>query len=143
MQTAVVLPDFQLSTHDARAALPRQVSLPDAVFNMGMTALVIQALRDGDLELLGEVMQDRLHQPFRLKLIPGAEAAILAAKKRGASAAALSGAGPSVVAFGLEDMQAVADAMAAEFARVGLKSESFCLPVTETGAWVERVEDII
>ena len=143
LQTAVVLPDFQLSTHDARAALPRQVSLPDAVFNMGMTALVIQALRDGDMALLGEVMQDRLHQPYRLKLIPGAEAAILAAKNRGAAAAALSGAGPSVIAFGLEDMQGVADAMAAEFAKVGLKSESFCLPMTEVGAWVERVEDII
>ncbi len=93
--------------------------------------------------LLGEVMQDRLHQPYRLKLIPGAEAAILAAKNRGAAAAALSGAGPSVIAFGLEDMQGVADAMAAEFTKVGLKSESFCLPMTEVGAWVERVEDII
>lgn len=141
LQTAVVLPDFKLSTHEARAVLPRQVTLPDAVFNMGMTALVIQALRDGDIELLGEVMQDRLHQPYRLKLIPGAEAAIQAAMQRGAAAAALSGAGPSVIAFGLEDMQAVADAISAEFRKVGLESESFCLAATGRGAWVERVND--
>ena len=143
LQTAVVLPDIQLSTHDARAALPVQVPLTDAVFNIGMNALVVQALRDGDLALLGEVMLDRLHQPYRLRLIPGAEQAITAARKRGAAAAALSGAGPAVIAFGLEDMQAVAEVMMAEFTRVGLQSQSFFAPVSETGAWVERVDNIL
>ena len=65
------------------------VSMQDAVFNMGMTTLVIQALVEGDLMMLGEVMKDRLHQSNRLKLIPGAEEAIQAAKNKGAVAAAL------------------------------------------------------
>ena len=141
LQTAVVFPDFKLSTHDARMALPTQVAFTDAVFNIGMNALVVQALIEGDLVLLGDVMQDRLHQPYRLKLIPGAEAAIRAARVNGAAAAALSGAGPSVIAFGLEDMQVVADAMMKEFRKAGLESQSFCLPVSEAGAWVERVEE--
>jgi homoserine kinase len=59
----------------------------------------------------------------------------------GAAAAALSGAGPSVIAFGLEDMQVVADAMVKEFRKAGLVSQSFCLPVSEAGAWVERLEE--
>ncbi len=138
LQTAVVVPDFQLSTHEARQVLPKQVQFQDAVFNVGMTALVVQALVEGDLALLSDVMQDRLHQSNRMKLIPGAEAAIMAAKKKGAAAAALSGAGPSTIAFGLEDMQAVAEVMAGAFREAGLSTQSFCLPVTELGAWVER-----
>lgn len=143
LQTAVVLPEFYLSTHQAREVLPEQIPLTDAVFNIGMSNLVVQALRDGDMALLGEVMQDRIHQSYRLKLIPGAEAAIQSAKNRGAAAAALSGAGPSVIAFGLEDMQAVADVMTDEFTRTGLRSQSFLAPVSETGAWVERVDSIV
>jgi homoserine kinase len=139
LQTAVVFPDFKLSTHDARMALPTHVAFTDAIFNIGMNTLVVQALIEGDLVLLGDTMQDRLHQPYRLKLIPGAESAIRIAMVNGAAAAALSGAGPSVIAFGLEDMQLVADAMMNEFHKVGLESQSFCLPVSEVGAWVERV----
>jgi homoserine kinase len=141
LQTAVVFPDFKLSTHDARMALPTQVAFTDAVFNVGMNALVVQALIEGDLVLLGDVMQDRLHQPYRLKLIPGAEQAIKTARMNGAAAAALSGAGPSVIAIGLEDMQGVADAMIMAFRKAGLESQSFCLPVSEVGAWVERIEE--
>ncbi len=141
LQTAVVLPDMELSTQEARSILPKMVSMQDAVFNMGMTTLVIQALVEGDLMMLGEVMKDRLHQPYRLKLIPGAEEAIQAAKNKGAVAAVLSGAGPSIIAFGLEDMQAVADVMVEEFRKAGMDSRGYCLPVSEAGAWVERVED--
>lgn len=141
LRAAVVLPDVALPTHAARAALPASVPLPDAVFNNAMTSLVVQALLEGDLELLGEVMQDRLHQPYRLKLIPGAAAAIEAAIQSGAAAAALSGAGPSVIAFGLEDLQPAANAMAAAFKQAGVSARTFDLQVSEAGAIVERVEE--
>jgi len=141
LQTAVVLPDFQLSTHAARAALPTAVPLADAVYNNAMTALVIQALLEGDMELLGEVMQDRLHQPYRLKLIPGSEAAIRAARESGAAAAVLSGAGPAVIAFGLEDMRSAAEAMVSAFDQAGLSTRTFNLQVSEIGASVERVQE--
>ena len=81
-------------------------------------------------------MQDRLHQPYRLKLIPGAEAAIRAARLNGAAAAALSGAGPSVIAFGLEDMQVVADAMMRNFVRLGWNPNHFaCLFQRRVPGW--------
>lgn len=99
LHITIALPNFYLPTKQARAALPKKVSMKNAIHNISRTALVIEAFRNGDLGLLGKVMSDKLHQPYRLKLIPGAASAMEAAKEAGASAVALSGAGPSVIAF--------------------------------------------
>lgn len=136
LAVAVVVPDFDLPTHAARAALPGQFSLADAVFNLSRTALVVEALRSGDLDLLGQVMDDRLHQPYRLKRIPGAAEAMAAARAAGASAAALSGAGPSVIAFGQGDMQAMALAAQSAFHAAGLQARCWCLMTSAQGATV-------
>ncbi len=136
LTAVVVVPEFSLSTHSARAALPGAVALSDAVSNLGRTALVVEALRTGDLELLGHAMQDRLHQPYRLELIPGADAALAAARQAGAAAAALSGAGPGVVAFGKDRLGAVRQAMQDAFRTAGLSTRAFILTVTSLGAQV-------
>lgn len=136
LSTVVILPNVDLPTHTARQALPEQVSLRDAVFNLGCTALVIDALRTGDLDLLGEVMQDRLHQPYRLPLIPGSANALAAARQAGAAAAGISGAGPSLIAFVKDDGNHVADAMTQAFNAAGVASRSFHLSVTNQGASV-------
>ncbi|HKG54076.1 MAG TPA: homoserine kinase, partial [Anaerolineales bacterium] len=107
----VVLPEFHLPTQESRTALPQQVSLKDAVHNISRTVLVAEAFRNGDVDLLGKAMTDTLHQPHRLPLIPGAQAAMDAAKAAGASAAALSGAGPSVIAFSSKQDPAIGEAM--------------------------------
>jgi homoserine kinase len=132
----VITPDFHLLTRQARAALPKQVPLADAVFNLGRTALTIEALRSGDLRLLSQAMQDRLHQPYRLRLIPGGEQAFQAALEAGAAAVAISGAGPSLIAFGMAPLQPVADAMIAAFASAGLAAQPAFLAVTEQAAQV-------
>jgi homoserine kinase len=133
---AVAVPEMSLATRAARAALPARVPIADAVFNIGRASLVVEALRLGDMELLGEAMQDRLHQPYRLKLIPGAEPAMQAARLAGAGAAALSGAGPGVVAFAQEDAAEIASAMVAAFEAAGLKARSWALAVAQNGASV-------
>lgn len=134
LQVAVVLPEVTLSTKAARAALPKKVPFSDAVENLAMTPLVIQALVAGDLELLGQVMVDKLHQPYRLPLISGATEAIESARQSGAAAAVLSGAGPSVIAFGLEGLDQVAAAMQKAFETAGIKSRKFVVPVSKVGA---------
>jgi homoserine kinase len=140
LEVVVVVPAFRLSTRAARAALPLRVRIEDAVFNLGRTALVVEALRSGDLDLLGQTMEDRLHQPYRLKLIPGAEAALTAARQAGAAAAALSGAGPSVIAFPFSGRAAaVSQAMQAAFRAAGLDSRSFLLSACSQGAVIESV----
>ncbi len=95
--TVIVKPNVDWPTRVARAVLPKSVSRADAVFNIGRAALVVDALRNGDLDLLQKVMEDRIHQPYRLKHISGGMSAYKTAKQFGA--AALSGAGPSIICF--------------------------------------------
>lgn len=137
MEVVVAIPKLELPTHTARKALPSSVDFKDAVFNSSRTPLVVEALRTGDLQLLGQVMQDRLHQPYRLPLIPGAELALAAAVKQGAAAAALSGAGPSVIAFleiGSSKKDVVREAMVAAFRNSGMTVRGFDLTISNKGA---------
>jgi homoserine kinase len=112
----VVVPDLAITTERMRRALPHHVPFPDAVFNLGRAALVVRAFETADDALLKMAMVDRLHQPSRLPHIPGAETAISAAQAAGA-AAALSGAGPGVIAFStsLDVLREAVDRMEAEF----------------------------
>ncbi len=93
----IVKPNMEWPTKIARAVLPKSVSRADSIYNIGRTALVVDALRNGDLDLLQKVMDDRIHQPYRLKHISGGMSAYKTAKRFGA--AALSGAGPAIIAF--------------------------------------------
>lgn len=138
VHVALAVPDLPFSTRSARAGLPTQVSMKDAVFNLGRTPLVVEALRTGDFELLGQVMDDRLHQANRLKLIPGGRAAWVAAQKAGAAAVAVSGSGPSLVAFVslASDATTVAAAMADAFAAEGVKARPLGLAASAVGATV-------
>lgn len=129
----VAVPEVRLSTREARQALPGEVPLQDAVYNLGRAIMVVEALRSGDLDLLGRVMRDRLHQPYRFKLIPGAEAAVQAAREAGASAAALSGAGPGVVAFCRGEAEPIGQAMAAAFEAAGVSARSWALRAADRG----------
>ncbi len=130
----VVLPDFHLSTQQARAALPEQVTLKDAVHNISRAVLVTEAFRTGNLELLGKAMTDTLHQPYRLWLIPGGREAMTAAKEAGASATAISGAGPSIISFSAKREEAIGEAMTRAFAQAGHSARTFQLKMSHHGA---------
>ena len=132
-----VLPDYHLPTKEARAALPEKVSMKDAVHNISRAVLVTEAFRNGDLELLGKAMTDTLHQPYRLKLIPGAEAAMVAAKEAGASAVALSGAGPSLIAFSSKAEAGIGESMKRAFEAAGLITRIFNLGISSHGAEIQ------
>lgn len=136
----VVLPSFDFPTQKARAILPKEIPLKDATHNLSRAVLVTEALRIGDLELLGQVMDDALHQPYRLKLIPGAVEAMQAGKKAGAAAVALSGAGPALIAFSAERDPSIGEAMKRTFASAGLRARVFELGVSEEGAKIESSE---
>lgn len=133
----VALPDFYLPTKQARAALPRKVSVKNAVHNISRAVLVTEALRTGDLSLLGEAMTDKLHQPYRLKLIPGAEAAMQAAKEAGAAAVALSGAGPSLIAFSSKAEAGIGESMKRAYEAAKLSTRIFNLKVSSQGAEIQ------
>jgi len=134
LQVAIVLPEIRLPTQVARAALPADVSMKDAIFNLGRALLVVEALRDGDLSLLNQAMDDRLHLPYRLPLIPAGEQALNAAYIAGASAVTISGAGPSLIAFSQDDPTSIAEAMSSVFTEHDVSSRSFVLHTTSCGA---------
>jgi homoserine kinase len=136
-RVAVVLPEFALSTRAARQALPDKIPLADAVFNVGRVGLLVRALETGDFGKFAIAMEDRLHQPYRLPLIPGAEEALRAGRDAGAAAVVLSGAGPSVVAFAADRHDQIVAAMGKAFRAKGLRYRSWLLSLHSQGCAVE------
>lgn len=92
-----LIPDFKLSTKKARGVLPAKLARADAVFNVSHTALLIKAMESGDVRLMSEALKDRVHQPYRQKLIDGYETAEKLALDAGAAGVCISGAGPSLL----------------------------------------------
>ncbi len=95
---AAIVPDYKLLTEAARAALPAQVAHKDAVYNLSRAALIPAAFCEGRHDLLGIATEDRLHQPYRIPLMPGSKEVFALAKECGAKAVYVSGAGSTVMA---------------------------------------------
>ena len=91
-----LVPDFPLSTHHARSVLPGELNRADAIYNISHGAMVLKALELGDEKLLRNAMQDRIHQPYRKKLIEDYDAIEALVRTTGA-AFCLSGAGPTLL----------------------------------------------
>lgn len=99
LEVLVVIPEYELSTKHARSVLPAEVPMGDAIYNLSHLSVLVAALSAGRLDLLAEAMQDRLHQPYRAALVPGMSHILELAPKHGALGVALSGAGPTMLAF--------------------------------------------
>jgi homoserine kinase len=109
------VPELETATDDSRLELAPSVDRADAVFNLGRLGLLIAAVYEGDLSLLGQATQDRLHQPQRLAKCSPARRALEAALDHGAAAAWLSGSGPAIAMIVDPDrVAAVIDALPAE-----------------------------
>lgn len=135
----LAIPDYQLATKRSRDALPAMVPFEDAVFNLGRMALLVAAMFSGDYSQLSWAMEDRLHQPYRSKLVPGLEDVFAAAQDAGALATVLSGAGPTVVSFMTGNRQAVGQAMKEAFLRHGLTSRIIHASISDRGAlWQKK-----
>ena len=94
-----MIPDFELKTEEARACLPKEVSHKDAVYNLSRAALFSASLLTGKFENLRTAVHDKLHQPYRMELIPGCREVFDIAYTHGAYASYISGAGPTVMSI--------------------------------------------
>ena len=99
LEAAVFIPEATGATRAARAALPATIPHADAAFNVAAVAGLVLGLHTGDRALIAAGMRDRLHEPYRARLFPHLEPMCAAAREAGALGAALSGAGPSVLAL--------------------------------------------
>lgn len=93
------IPEFTLSTVKARMILPERIFRKDAVFSASRAALLAASLANGKIENLSCALNDKLHQPYRKKLIPGMEKIFEKCIESGAVGCYLSGAGPTLIAI--------------------------------------------
>jgi homoserine kinase len=110
LEGLLVVPHEAVRTAEARAALPEQVPMADAVHNVAHAALLTLGLARGDWELVGRGLGDRLHQPYRAHLFPRSAELLRDARTLGALGATISGAGPTVLVWShYEQTAAVAE----------------------------------
>jgi homoserine kinase len=125
----LVIPSVEASTATARGALPATVPHADAAFNAGRSALLVHALSAAP-DLLLEATEDRLHQQQRRAVYP-ASMDLVGRLRSLQVPAAISGAGPTVIAFATDGD---GDALAARIRDlVGDSARVLCLPVSDTG----------
>lgn len=129
---AVVVPDFVLPTAEARGVLPQTYSREDAVFNIQRSSMLIVALATGVTSAFPTALEDRLHQPYRFRLVPGLEE-IAKLRAPGLLGCALSGAGPSILVFHERGHEGVCERVREIFARHGRASEVVCRGIAHKG----------
>ena len=129
----VAIPDFELSTAAARQVLPPHYSRDDAVFNAAHVGLLLRGLESGNGAWLEGALCDRIHQPYRQKLIPDYDTAHRTAVAAGAWGLVISGAGPTLLALAPSHRaQDVAQALQAQW-QPGYGVRSHCLALDRTG----------
>jgi homoserine kinase len=138
LKVVLFIPDFEMPTNESRKLLPQELSKDDAVHNIGRAALLVAALSTGAWDALDEATQDRLHQPSRAQIFPAMPEIFAAAKRAGALAAYLSGAGSTIAAFALGDEERIGRAMMQEAIARGFPGRIAITAPSSEGATVLR-----
>ncbi len=120
MEIALAIPEIKIKSSQARELLPAQYSMEDVVSTIRNMALLIASLYSGDYHLLATALKDRIHQPYRAKLLPGFYEAVEASCRAGAWGAALSGSGSTTIAFCPDHPENAARAMTQAYAEKGI-----------------------
>jgi len=111
LKCVTLIPPFGISTEEARKLLPAVYAKADATHALNRSALITAALSGGDYGALSGLFDDRVHQPYREKLLPQLSRIIRAGGKAGALGGFLSGSGSAIMCLALEKVDAVAQAM--------------------------------
>ena len=132
----VCVPDFELSTSISRSVIPKEIPLSDAVYNLKHSAMLLHAIETADEELMKLALNDKIHQPYRIKLIPGMAEIMEAFKhEQGILGCVLSGAGPTLLViskdYNTEKIKAVVKEIWSGF---GISSEIKTMQLEEQGA---------
>lgn len=137
----VCIPDYELSTSIARSVLPKEVPMKDAIFNLKHTAMLVQAVNTHDEKLMKIALNDRLHQPYREKLVPGLKEIKEALKhEENVMGVVISGAGPSilVISYG-NNLNKIRKTVSNVWNDLNVKSKVLTLQVEDNGAEVVEI----
>lgn len=136
-RAVLYVPDLIIPTKEARAILPREVPRADAVFNHSRVGLLVAAFSQHKPEFLKVAMQDRLHQPYRMKLFPEMATLIQSGLDGGAWGACMSGAGSAILAIAAEPKAAaVAESMRRAAESLKVPGRTLILEIPPAGARV-------
>ena len=137
LEGIVVVPPEEVSTKLARAAIPEEVPIEDAIANVSAASRLVLGLQRADLDLVAEGLADRLHQDYRQELFPRSMEIVHQARDLGALGATISGAGPTVLVWTtVEDAGKVASELKD---RYGDWAEVRRLPFSPLGADVPEL----
>jgi len=131
----VIHPQIEIKTADARAVLPKQIQLSDAVKQWSNVGSLVAALAAGDLELLARSMEDHIVEPARRSLIPNFDQVKEASLATGALGGGISGSGPSIFMLceARKIAEAVLDAMAEAYDPTGIDFQIHVSEISSTG----------
>ena len=132
-----IIPNFRLSTKEAREVLPKEISIKDGVYNVGRAALMVTALSNGNLDLLKYACKDSFHEQYRGKLIKCFDEVKDEAYNLGAIASFLSGAGPTIMALIKDDNDGFVQGMKEFLKEKELSWDIHKLAIDQVGAIVE------
>ena len=132
----VCVPDFELSTDIARSVLPKDVPLKDAVFNAQRLAMFVEPVHTKDAELMRLALKDRLHQPYRMKLIQGLDEIMDSFKhNEDVLGCVISGAGSSILIISKKNnLDKIHSTVRDIWSSLNIKSEIKTLNVEPEGA---------
>ncbi|HZJ84854.1 MAG TPA: homoserine kinase [Syntrophomonadaceae bacterium] len=129
----VAVPDFKLHTKKSRSVLPEKIALQDTVYNLQRACFLLASLHNADFRHLNLAMDDMIYQPLRKQFIPGFDEVFTAAYANGALGVAMSGAGPSIIAFANRNIDAISLAMQKAFLNNNLACNVYNLTANKTG----------
>lgn len=134
----VCVPDYELSTDISRSVLPVEVPMADAVFNAKRMGMFVQAVNTKDPELMKLALQDKLHQPYRMKLVPGLDKIIENLKhEENVLGCVLSGAGPSILIISQKNnLDKIKSIVKDTWESLNVKANIMTLPVENQGAQI-------
>jgi homoserine kinase len=133
-----VHPEIIVSTRQARAILPKKLSLEDISFNTGNAASMVVGMMKNDIRLIGESMANHVIEETRSKLIKGYTQVRQSAIQAGAAGVTISGSGPTLIAVcRMDEREKIAEAMVKAFSENQVKSEAF---ITTIGKGVSIVD---
>lgn len=134
----VCVPDYELSTDISRSVLPTEVPMVDAIFNAKRMGMFVQAINTKDAELMKLALQDRLHQPYRMKLVPGLDKIMENLRhEENVLGCVLSGAGPSILIISQKNnLDKIKSIVKDTWESLNVKANIMTLPVEKHGAQV-------
>ena len=139
----VCVPDFELATEIARSVLPKEVPMNDAIFNAQRLAMLMYAVNTKDSELMKTALKDRVHQPYRMKLIPGLDKIMDNLKHiEDVLGCVISGACSAILVISKKnDLDKIRNIVKETWANQNIKCDIKTLPVENQGAQVITNED--